>query len=145
VTPLDERLGYLLKTGYGQLAERIDAALASLGLTARQLAVLSVVATNDSLSQIALSERLGVDRTTIVAMLDELEDAGLIERRRAPRDRRRNALALTVSGKSRVLRAEKARADAEADYLARLDSSDARRLVDLLQRLVLDPDPVNFT
>lgn len=145
VTLLEDRLGYLLKTGYAQLAQRVDRALASLGLTARQLAVLSVVATNDSLSQIALSDRLGVDRTTLVAILDELEEVGLVERRKDQRDRRRNVLALTASGTSRVLRAEKARADAEADYLAKLDGNDARRLVKLLQRLVLDPDRISFT
>jgi DNA-binding MarR family transcriptional regulator len=78
-------------------------------------------------------------------MLDELEGAGLVERRKDQRDRRRNALALTASGKSRVLRADKARADAESDYLARLAGTDAKRLVALLQRLVLEPDPVNVT
>lgn len=144
VALLHDRLGYLLKTGYAQLAERVDAALASLDLTARQLALLSVIARNDSLSQIALSDRLGVDRTTIVAMLDELEDAGLVERSRDERDRRRNMLTLTASGRSRVMKAEKARADAESDYLSRLNGSDARRLVALLQRLVLYPDGANL-
>jgi DNA-binding MarR family transcriptional regulator len=140
VTPLDDRLGFLLKTAYAQLAQRVDAALAPLGLTARQLAVLSVIAADDALSQIALGERLGVDRTTIVAMLDELEGSGLVERRRDPRDRRRNALALTGSGRARVTRAERARAAAESAYLSPLDESAARDLVAALRSLVRHPD-----
>lgn len=140
VTLLDDRLGYLLKTAYAQLAERVDVVLSSLELTARQLAVLSVIATNDSLSQIALSDRLGVDRTTIVAMLDELEDDGLVKRRRDMRDRRRNTLALTASGRSRVIKAEKARATAESDFLSRLHEDDARQLIASLQDLVVHSD-----
>jgi DNA-binding MarR family transcriptional regulator len=136
VAPLEERLGYLLKTAYAQLAERVDEVLKPLELSARQLAVLSVIAMNDSLSQIALSERLGVDRTTIFEMLDELEDAGLLERRRDKSDRRRNVLALTASGRSRLVEAEQARAEAEADYLSRLKDHDTRDLFALLRALV---------
>ncbi|UUT35489.1 MarR family winged helix-turn-helix transcriptional regulator [Microbacterium elymi] len=140
VTPLDERLGYLLKTAYARLALRVDAALATLALTARQLALLSVIASDEALSQIEVSARLGVDRTSIVAMLDELERIGLVERRRDERDRRRNTLALTASGRVRVTAAEKARADVEADFLARLDEDSTRRLVAALQALAASSD-----
>jgi DNA-binding MarR family transcriptional regulator len=137
--PLDDRLGFLLKTAYAQLAQRVDAALAPLDLTARQLAVLSVIAADGALSQAALGERLGVDRTTIVAMLDELESRGLVERRRDARDRRRNALALTRSGRARVARGETARAAAQSDYLSPLGEPDARRLIAALQGLIGRP------
>jgi DNA-binding MarR family transcriptional regulator len=125
VAPLENRLGYLLKTAYGQLAELVDAALSPFELTARQLAVLSVIARHDALSQIELSERLAVDRTTIVAMLDALEARDWIERRRDARDRRRNVLVLTADGAARVADAEKARAAAESGYLSALRPSDA--------------------
>lgn len=135
VMRLEDRLGYLLKTAYRQLAERIDTALASFGLTARQLAVLSVIGREAAPSQIALSERLGVDRTTIVAMLDLLETRGWVERRRDPHDRRRNVLVLTEAGETLVAGAEKARAAAEAEYLSRIGDRDADRLLRSLQSM----------
>jgi DNA-binding MarR family transcriptional regulator len=142
VASLEERLGYLLKTAYVQLAEQVDAALAPYALTARQLAVLAVVASHEALSQVALSERLGVDRTTVFEMLDELEDSGLVERRRDVHDRRRNILALTSAGRLRVKDAERARAEAESNYLSRLSNHDPRDLMASLRALVSVPDGV---
>lgn len=136
IAALDDRLGYLLKAAYRGLAEIVDAALVPFGVTARQLALLSVIARDRALSQIALSERLGVDRTTIVAMLDVLEAQGWVERRRDPQDRRRNVLTLTDAGAAHVVDAEKARAAAEAAYLAVLGEGDAGRFLASLRTLI---------
>jgi DNA-binding MarR family transcriptional regulator len=60
--------------------------------------LLCLVRTNPSISQIELGTHLGVDKTSIVALLDRLERAGLIQRRRSTRDRRRQGICLTEAG-----------------------------------------------
>ena len=112
-TPSDPHdvLGYLLKHASAQFAAASDAALEHRGIASKDLGVLRVVARLDLTSQLALAETLGIDRTTMVGLLDELERKGLVSRRPDPSDRRRNVAELTAQGK-RVYNA------AEADYLA---------------------------
>ncbi len=57
---------------------------------------------NPGIAQIELGTHLGVDKASIVALLDRLERAGLIERRRSTRDRRRQGIFLTESGSSEL-------------------------------------------
>lgn len=60
--------------------------------------LLILVRSNSGIAQIELGTHLGVDKASIVALLDRLERAGLIERRRSTRDRRRQGIFLTDSG-----------------------------------------------
>ncbi|WP_242432580.1 MarR family winged helix-turn-helix transcriptional regulator [Streptomyces sp. Root1310] len=57
-----------------------------------------MLAEEGTLSLAGAAGRLGVDRTTVAALVDGLEDHGLVERRRSPRDRRRNTVRLTAAG-----------------------------------------------
>ena len=74
-------LGYLLKHAHLALEQRAQAALADLGVTARDLGVLRVIAGGEARSQQEVAEVLGVDRTSMVALLDALERQGIITRR----------------------------------------------------------------
>jgi DNA-binding MarR family transcriptional regulator len=60
--------------------------------------LMCLVRSNPSISQIELGTHLGVDKTSIVALLDRLERAGLIQRKRSTRDRRRQGICLTEAG-----------------------------------------------
>ncbi|MFI2205492.1 MarR family winged helix-turn-helix transcriptional regulator [Streptomyces sp. NPDC020192] len=133
---LGARLGYLLKHAQLRLAEHAGPALARFGLDARELAVLVVLAAGRPLSQSEAARRLGVDRTTMVALIDALEDKGLVERRRSAEDRRRNVVELTQRGKLVRAEAEEAREAAEREFLAPLGEKDAARLVKALQALL---------
>lgn len=62
--------------------------------------LLCLVRFNAGIAQIELGTHLGVDKASIVALLDRLERAGLIERRRSTRDRRRQGISLTQAGES---------------------------------------------
>ena len=62
--------------------------------------LLCLVKFNPGISQIELGTHLGVDKASIVALLDRLERAGLLERRRSTRDRRRQGISLTEAGAS---------------------------------------------
>ncbi|MFD4509411.1 MarR family winged helix-turn-helix transcriptional regulator [Streptomyces sp. NPDC058457] len=134
--PLEARLGYLLKHVQAELARTSAEALAPYGMDGHELAVLVVLAGPERLSQIEVAGRLGVDRTTMVALLDGLEQRGLVERRRSPQDRRRNIVELTDAGRERMGRAEEARLAAERRFLAPLDDPTAATLVRALRALL---------
>ncbi|WP_435134788.1 MarR family winged helix-turn-helix transcriptional regulator [Actinacidiphila sp. bgisy144] len=134
------RLGYLLKHAQLRLAERAGPALAPFGLDARELAVLAVLAAGHPLSQVEAARRLGVDRTTMVALVDVLEGQELVERRRSKEDRRRNVVELTELGKRVLADAEDARESAEREFLAPLGAKDAARLVEALRMLIRTPN-----
>ena len=135
--PLLTRLGYLLKHAQIRLSDVVERVLAPFGIGGRELAVLLVLATEYPLSQLEVAGRLHVDRTTMVGLIDELERKGLVGRRRSPEDRRKNIVELTAEGRDTLERAERARAEVEAEFLSPLGRSDADTLVRALQVLVL--------
>ncbi|MFJ3304082.1 MarR family winged helix-turn-helix transcriptional regulator [Streptomyces sp. NPDC086549] len=138
-TPLEFRLGYLLKHAQAGLARASAEALAPYGVDGHELAVLVVLSGDDPLSQVEVAGRLGVDRTTMVSLLDSLEDRGLVERRRSPQDRRRNIVELTPAGRDCLREGEAARRSAERRFLAPLDEETAATLVRALRSLVTSP------
>jgi DNA-binding MarR family transcriptional regulator len=106
---LTARLGYLLKHAQIRLSEASAQALAAYDINGRELAVLAVLAAGPPLSQLEAAGRLGVDRTTMVALIDVLESKSLVERRRSPDDRRKNIVELTPSGRRCLAQAEQTR------------------------------------
>jgi len=96
---LSGRLNYLLKHAQLLTAELNAKALASYGIHAGELAVLLVLADREPTSQQQAAQRLGIDRTTMAAMLDTLEGKGLVSRHPDADDRRRNVVELTDAGK----------------------------------------------
>jgi len=136
---LTSRLGYLLKHAYLRLTEESSRALAPYGIDGRELAVLAVLDAHAELSQLEAAGKLGIDRTTMVALVDALEEKELVERRRSPQDRRKNIVQLTPIGRELLHDAESARQEMERRFLAPLSSTDATRLVRTLQSLVGAP------
>jgi DNA-binding MarR family transcriptional regulator len=137
---LVNRLGYLLKHAQLRLAEASARALAPFDIDGRQLAVLGVLADEFPLSQLEAAGRLGVDRTSMVSLIDGLEDKGLVERHRSRQDRRKNIVELTTAGRRCLQQAEQARGEVERRFLAPLGENEAARLVSALQVLVTTPD-----
>jgi DNA-binding MarR family transcriptional regulator len=91
-------LTWLLHRAAQRLHTAVGAGAARHGLTLRDHIVLSALDKTQGLTQIELGQALGVDKTTMVAELDRLEKAGLIERQADPRDRRARIPALTDAG-----------------------------------------------
>ena len=137
---LASRLAYLLKHAQQRLAELTGAAMAPFGVTGRQCAVLIAVDSQPPLSQQGVARRLGVDRTTMVALIDELEGKGLVQRRRDLDDRRKNVVALTETGRDTLRRASQAGDEAERRFLATLSAGEAAGLRQAL-RAVAFPQP----
>lgn len=100
------------------------------------LGVLAVVAASQPVSQREISDHLGLDASDVVGVLDILENAELVERRRDPNDRRRHAVVLTAAGEQAAQHFAHLRAIVEERTLAALDRDERKQLADLLQRAV---------
>jgi DNA-binding MarR family transcriptional regulator len=132
------RLGYLLKHAQLRLAELTAAALEPYDVSGRELAVLTVLAAREPASQQQAAQRLGVDRTTMVDLLDALEKKQLVHRHADAEDRRRNVVELSASGRDVLDRAGRAAEGAEQRFLAPLSGPDAQRFKDALLAVVED-------
>lgn len=131
----DEGCGLLL-TRLARAANRsLAGALDEVGLRAQQFAVLHRLADAGPASQAELAAALRVHASNLVRLLDEMEDAGLIGRRRDPADRRRQVVILTRAGAARLRKAERIAAETERELLAPLDQAERRQLHGLLERL----------
>jgi DNA-binding MarR family transcriptional regulator len=131
------QLGYLLKHAQLSFFERSGAALAPFGIDGRELAVLARIGGRELLSQQALAGALGVDRTTMVGLVDALERKGLVARRAHPDDRRKNVVELTAAGAETLAGAGAAAAEAQRTFLAPLGVEGAERFVAALRVLMM--------
>jgi DNA-binding MarR family transcriptional regulator len=134
------RLGYLLKHARERLAELTAAVLAPFGVTGRQVAVLIAIDDRVPLSQQEVARRLGVDRTTMVDLIDELEGKGLVQRRQDPADRRRNVVALTPAGTATLDGASRATREAERRFLGSLPAPQAAAFREALRAVAFPSD-----
>jgi DNA-binding MarR family transcriptional regulator len=118
------RLGYLLKHAQLRFFELTAAALAPFGINGREAAVLNMIDDPDPRSQGEVAQRMGIDRTTMVALIDELQQKGLVQRRQDPEDRRRNVVELTGTGRDTLQQANRAAEEAERLFLSPLPSDE---------------------
>ena len=111
--------------------------LAGLPGGPRGYRVLAGVDEGTASTQLALARKLGVDRTVMTYLLDELEGAGLVERTPDPTDRRARRVLLTDAGRERLCELERRLGDVEEQVLARLEPEERVVLRTLLQRLAV--------
>ena len=126
----------LLLAHLGRVAKRrFTDALEPTGINGPQAFALMRLRDLGPISQQDLADTLDLDPSKLVALLNELESAGLAERRRDPGDRRRHIVEISVSGKTRLADAERAMTEFEARFLAGLGSDERDQLQGLLSRL----------
>jgi DNA-binding MarR family transcriptional regulator len=136
----DARLGYLLKHAQLRFFELGAVALAPLGISGREAAVLRAIDAGRPVSQGEIARAMNVDRTTMVALIDDLQVKGLVRRRQDSDDRRRNVVELTDSGRGTVRRAADAVERAERDFLGPLSAAETAQFKRIL-RLLLEDAP----
>jgi DNA-binding MarR family transcriptional regulator len=132
---LSRRAGFLLVQLGTHAHRRFAERLAALELHPRHFGMLSHLAASEGQSQQALSMALGIHRSAVVALVDDLEQRGLAERRRDPVDRRAYTLYLTSAGRDQLANLKGIAAEHEAELLAALDASERSQLISLLQRV----------
>lgn len=122
------RIAFLLAQLGADASAAFEEALTPLGITASEAGLLRLVGRNPGISQKVASEQLGVGPSRVVAVLDRLERAGHVERRRSETDRRSHEVHLTRDGE-RLLAALRPVAEAhEAAFTQGLDEDDLDRL-----------------
>lgn len=136
---LQDRPGALLviaaRAGQTLAGRRLE----PMGLTVRLCGVLNLLA-EGPISQQAIGEQLGIDRTTVVELIDELEGQEVVVRRRNPADRRSYALHLTPKGKTVQKRAARAFDAAADEFFGTLNKRERESLADMLRRLIHGAD-----
>ena len=132
---LSQRLTYLLKRALLELEELHREHLGPLGIDGRELAVLLLLHGREPESQQQAAARLGVDRTTMVSLLDGLEAKDLVARHADDKDRRRNVVGLTDAGRRTLDRAVGASDNVERLLLSELDDVEQAQLRALLTRV----------
>ena len=115
--------------------EGLGGALSELGMRAPEFAILHQLDEAGPLSQQALGRALRIHPSNLVAMIDDLEGAGLLIRPRDPADRRRYLLELTDKGRLRLERARRMALEAELELLSPLSRQERETLRSLLARV----------
>jgi DNA-binding MarR family transcriptional regulator len=130
-----EAVGFLISQLGFQSSRRFAERLEPLELNPRTFALLRHIEAAEGEPQHALAEALHVPPSRMVALLDELEERGLVERRPHPTDRRARSLYLTRSGRRLLERAKKVAAEHEAELCADLTAAERKKLMELLGRV----------
>jgi DNA-binding MarR family transcriptional regulator len=131
---LDGLLGYSLRRAQGAMHRDFMAAVSVFELTQKQAATLWLIQANGGVSQADVAAALGMDRATMMAVTDRLEDRGYVIRKRSVTDRRRQELYLTPAGQS-ILRKCKARiSEHEEKFRALFSAAELAALLDALKK-----------
>jgi DNA-binding MarR family transcriptional regulator len=94
---------------------------------------------NPGIAQIEIGNQLGIDKASVVTLVDRMEDAGWVKRKRSTDDRRRQGIFLTPAGAKTCRSLKKEMIDHERKFVARFTEQELRNLIALLRRLH-DPD-----
>lgn len=130
------RLGYLLKHVHLRYEQLTSAALEPLCISPREWAALNCLDEQHSLSQREVADLLGIDRTRMVALVDELEAKGWVQRRPQPDDRRKNIVTLTSTGRGLLQRGSRIVDECEQRFLAALSAVEAEQLKNALDAVI---------
>jgi DNA-binding MarR family transcriptional regulator len=133
--PLASAPGFLLSWNGRRTAHMFAEALEPLGLRPPHFGVMTLIATDPGLTQQELAARSLIDPSSMVAVVDELEEFGYAERQIHPGDRRKHAIHLTKEGERILGRARAAAMQTAKEVLGPLDKSEVETLRRLLRKL----------
>ena len=138
--PVTEFAGQLFFRLWRATHTRTAEVLGSISLTPALFALLNVIGAREGAIQQELGTALGIDRSTMVSLIDQLEGAGLARRRPSATDRRAREIAITPKGRRLLQRARGLLSQVEDEVLAGLTAAERRELLALLRR-ALDSAP----
>jgi DNA-binding MarR family transcriptional regulator len=131
---------YLLRKAGQEIAELAEVALSPLRITLRQFGVLNVVAAEAGLNQRSIGAKMRIDRTTIVNLIDDLEETDLVVRRRGE-DRRTFALYLSKRGEQVLAQARVKVQQVHETFLEPLSPQEREMFRSFLLRLLRSSEP----
>ena len=132
---LERSLGFLVNDVARLFGRRFDHNGRRLGLTRAQCRTLGYIARNEGINQAGLADLLEIRPMTLVRQIDRMEEAGWIERRPHPADRRARRLFLTAKARPILGRILDVANETRDEALTRLKPAEAGQLIDLLKRV----------
>jgi DNA-binding MarR family transcriptional regulator len=120
---------------------RIAQALEPVGLTPALFGLLNVLGAREGAIQQELGSMMGIDRSTMVSLIDELEAAGLAKRRAHPGDRRAREVAITPKGRRLLEQGRRMARQVEDEVLGGLGADERREMLALLRRALSSAPP----
>jgi DNA-binding MarR family transcriptional regulator len=97
--------------------------------------VLSLASSNPGIAQIDIANQLDIDKASVVALIDWLEEQGWVARKRSATDRRRHEISVTDAGQKAYKSLKREMIDHEKKFIARFTDAERKQLISLLQRL----------
>jgi DNA-binding MarR family transcriptional regulator len=139
--PVTEFAGQLFFRLWRASHTRTTEALASIGLTPALFGLLNVLGERDGAIQQELGSAMGIDPSTMVSLLDDLEGAGLAKRRPRPTDRRAREVVITPKGRRLLERGRRLAGQVEGEVLQGLTAAERRQLLALLRQALGSAPP----
>lgn len=134
--PLDRSLGYRLRLAQILAYRNFEEKITDQGVAPRYLGLLGIVAANPGQLQNRLAEAVGLQKSSLVTILDRLEKDGILERRPVPEDRRAKGVWLTARGESVFATLSGAALDHEDSLTRGISPEDRDRLIDMLGQVI---------
>ncbi|MDO6415548.1 MarR family transcriptional regulator [Sphingomonas sp. BIUV-7] len=138
---LDGLVGYHLRRASSVFASDFGRAVGGDGLRQVPFAILSVIAASPGIRQGAAGEALGIKRANMVVLINELVEAGHVDRRAAEDDRRAIALVLTPKGRTTLENATARLTEHEDELLADFTAGERDMLIGLIRRIEAREQP----
>lgn len=139
--PVSEFAGQLFFRLWRASHTQTAAALESIGITTALFSVLNFLLARDAAIQQEIGAAIGIDPSTMVTLIDELERAGLARRRPHPQDRRARDVVITPKGRRTVERGRALAREVEDAVLQGLASDERRQLMQLLRKALSSAPP----
>lgn len=134
----EQRTGFLIALTHQLTRKGLHEALRPLGIEARHFGLLTAIAAHGGLSQARLMELLGLDKSVVVLIVDDLERLGLAERRGNPTDRRAHAIHITKKGRKRTKAAQRTAEQLGRTVFAGLSPRDRKQFDELLKQIIMN-------
>ncbi len=127
----------LWRASHTRIAEKLE----SIGLTPASFAVLNLLGKSDAMIQQEIGKAIGIDPSTMVALLDGLERSGLVTRTPHPNDRRARVVVVTSKGRKALERGRKLNDEVEDEVLQGLSKTERHELLGLLRQALTSSPP----
>lgn len=129
-------IGFLISKAAQSLVESVDTDMEEIGITSKHYGIMLLLSRQDGLPQATIGEKLRIDRTTMVKLVDKLEEMSLVERHRDPNDRRAYALSLSEQGHHILPEISQRVIELEKSSLSKLEKVEIQELFRILLKLL---------
>lgn len=132
---IDSILGFHIRLAHGAVYRHFTETFSNLGLTQKMVSVLWLIDDHPGIAQADIGRRLQMDRATTMALVNRLQDRGLLVRGQSTQDKRRQTLTLTRSGHAALVESRECIWEHERWLKARFTEREVSSLIEMLRRI----------